>query len=69
LNVNLFCDKICFMNFFYFLGAYVFYFLGDLSSKISTESFYILYQKFMNISYNFDEKIGFKIWKLPENKS
>jgi hypothetical protein len=57
------------MKIFYFLCAYIFYFLGDLSSKIATESFYILYQRFMNMSYKFDEKIGFKVWKLPTNKS
>jgi hypothetical protein len=53
------------MKILYFMGAYVFYFLGDICSKFPFELFFVLYQKFMNISYNLDKKNNFKIWKLP----
>jgi hypothetical protein len=53
----------------YFLLAYFFYFLGDLCSKISTELFFVLYQRFMNLSLDFDSKCGYKIWKLPQKNN
>jgi hypothetical protein len=48
--------------------AYFFYILGDLCSKIPTQTFFILYQKFMNLSLTLDAKGGYKIWKLPKKK-
>ncbi len=43
--------------------AYLFYFLGDIFSKIPYYYSYILYSKFMSLSVKFDEKCGYKIWK------
>lgn len=40
-----------------------FYHLGDIVCHLDFEWAANLYQKFMNISVNFDEKIGFQIWK------
>jgi hypothetical protein len=53
------------MKIFYFIAAHFFYFLGDLFSKIPFYLFCVLYNNFMKVSYDFDEKIGFKIWKKP----
>lgn len=56
------------MKFLYFLLSYLCYFLGNFCSKISTESFFRLYQRFMNLSLDYDSKCGYKIWKLPKKK-
>lgn len=56
------------MKVFYSLLAHLFYFLGDLCSKVPTELFFSLYQKFMNLSLEYDSKNDYKIWKLPQKK-
>jgi hypothetical protein len=45
--------------------AYIFYFVGDLLWRIPTGFTYNLYQKSMQLSIKFDEKINFQIWKQP----
>lgn len=49
----------------YKILAHTFYFIGNLLWRIPAETTYNLYQKSMKISINFDEKIGFEIWKQP----
>ena len=56
------------MEYFYVVLAYFFYILGDICSKVPTQSFFIMYQKFMNLSLTLDSKGGYKIWKLPKKK-
>jgi hypothetical protein len=56
------------MEYVYFILAYFFFLLGDICSKIPTQTFFILYQRFMNISLTLDSKSGYKIWKLPKKK-
>lgn len=57
------------MKVVYFLLAHLFYFLGDLCSKIPTEMFFSLYQRFMSLSLDYDSKNSYKIWKLPQKRS
>lgn len=45
--------------------AYGFYIMGDIVCRVPTQITAILYQKFMNISINLDEKSGFNVWKQP----
>jgi len=60
--------------------AFLFYYLGDISwtilhhthevfliKYITTTPFWCLYQKFMTLSLNYDEKIGYVVWKQPED--
>jgi len=65
---------------YYKFLALFFYCLGDISWKIICWTdwseitrkliagpFWSLYQRSMSISLNCDEKVGYFIWKLPEN--
>ena len=45
--------------------AYIFYFVGDLLWRVPAGFTYNMYQKSMQLSIIFDEKIGFQIWKQP----
>lgn len=56
------------MKIFFLFGAFVFYLLGDLFSHLPFSISATLYQLFMNLSYDLDEKIGFKVWNSPLNK-
>jgi hypothetical protein len=60
--------------------AYLFYYLGDISWRIlhntselllikyiTTTPFCWLYQRFMAISLDYDEKAGYVVWKEPED--
>jgi hypothetical protein len=59
--------------------AYLFYYLGDfvwkivcwtdwntVTRKLISGPCWFLYQKFMTLSLDFDEKAGYIVWKLPE---
>jgi hypothetical protein len=61
--------------------ALLFYYLGDfawklicwtdwneITRKLISAPCWSLYQKFMNLSLDYDEKAGYIIWKLPENE-
>ena len=45
-----------------------FYYLGDVFSKIDSELAANLYQRCMNISVEWDEKINFYWWKNVEKQ-
>jgi len=45
-----------------------FYYLGDVFSKIDSELAANLYQRCMNISVEWDEKINFYWWKSVEKQ-
>jgi hypothetical protein len=46
----------------------LFYYLGDIFSKIDSEFAATLYQKCMNVSVKYDEKIDFYFWKSVNNQ-
>jgi len=65
---------------YYKFLALFFYYLGDLlwkiicwtdwseiTRKLICPTCWSLYQKCMSLSLNYDEKVGYFIWKLPEN--
>jgi hypothetical protein len=45
----------------------LFYYIGDVACKFSFEIAFEIYQKSMNLSIHFDEKLGFWLWKKPVN--
>jgi len=55
-------------NFFYKALAYGFYYLGDILCRFDYEWTADLYQKSMNLSLDFDEKIGYQLWQEPLNR-
>lgn len=55
-------------NFTYKILAKGFYFLGDFICRFDYEWAADLYQKAMNLSLKFDEKIGYQIWEEPLNR-
>jgi hypothetical protein len=46
--------------------SYFFYYLGDLASRIPTESAYLVYQVAMRESIKYDDMSGRTIWKEVE---
>lgn len=54
-----------FKNIFYQSLAWLFYKLGDIVCRFPFNWAYFVYQKCMNLSYAYDEKIGFKLWLEP----
>lgn len=55
-------------NFTYKTLAKGFYLLGDFICRLDYEWTADLYQKVMNLSLKFDEKIGYQIWEEPLNR-
>jgi len=51
--------------FYYKFLILLFYYIGDLMCKFNFEWTANLYQKSMNLSYVYDEKINFWFWKEP----
>lgn len=52
-----------FKTFYYYVFAKVYYCIGDIVCRINAEWAGDLYQHCMKKSLQYDEKIGFKIWK------
>lgn len=50
---------------YYKLLVLTFYYLGDLCSRVDSEFFCELYQKYINLSFDYDKKINFWFWKYP----
>ncbi len=46
-----------------------FYHIGDIVCRFDSELMCSLYQKSMNLSLKYDEKINWWFWKEPLNKS
>ena len=44
-----------------------FYYIGDIACRINLQVAVDLYQKSMKMSVNYDEKIGWWLWKTPLN--
>lgn len=55
-------------NFIYKVLANGFYYLGDILCRFDFEWTADLYQKAMNLSLKFDEKIGYQLWQEPLNR-
>jgi hypothetical protein len=41
---------------------------NEITRKLITWPCWSLYQKYMTLSLDYDEKAGYFIWKLPENE-
>ena len=52
-----------FKRFYYALLANIFYYLGDVASRVGLETTSTFYQYAMKKSLQYDEKIGFRLWK------
>jgi hypothetical protein len=50
---------------FYKFLSHVFYYIGDSLSRLPWFP-YSIYRYCMHMSLNFDEKIGYEIWKEPD---
>lgn len=58
--------------FFYYLGDGIWNIIrciecSEITRKLFLGSLWASYQKCMSLSLDYDEKCGYKIWKLPEN--
>jgi hypothetical protein len=47
----------------------IFYYIGDIACRINSEFTFNLYQKSMNLSVKYDEKIGWWYWQEPLNRN
>jgi len=56
-------------NVYYLLLTYILYFVGDKLCYLNFVWAGVLYQKCMLLSFKYDEKINFKIWKDCEFKT
>lgn len=54
-----------FKNIYYYIIANAAYIVGDVACKLDYDWAARLYQKLMLFSYDYDQKIGFKIWQVP----
>ena len=57
-----------FLNTYYTLLAYLFYYLGDVFWRIPTNLGYVIYGKCMMLSIEYDDLGGNKVWKAPEEQ-
>ncbi len=54
-----------FKNIYYKLLVLTFYYIGDIACRFEFEWSVKLYQRSMNLSLDYDEKINFWFWKEP----
>lgn len=50
---------------YYKLLVMFYYYAGDFSSKIDGDEWGERYQRYMGLSFDYDEKINFWWWKYP----
>ena len=56
-----------FLNLYYTMLAYLFYYLGDIFWRIPTGFAYLLYHNSMLLSIKYDDLAGNKIWTNKED--